>query len=145
MTHTLAQTLREHSQTVIDEQKSKVAAEIQHFGAAVRSAADRLNDDQSTALARYADTAAESIDGIAQYVEELELTDLAREVERFARQRPGLLVGGLFFVGMGVARFIKAGTQPASSQQQRRGRGTASEGRTGRRRRARKSRGSAKD
>src|SRR5215204_3910057 len=69
LTHTLAQTLREHSQTVIDDQKSRVATEIQHLGAAVRSAADRLNDEESSSLARYVDTAAESIDGIAEYLD----------------------------------------------------------------------------
>jgi hypothetical protein len=72
-TQTLTQTLREHGQTLMENQKSRAAAEIQHLGAAVRTAADRLHDQQSEALARYVDTAAESLDGVARYVEEMNL------------------------------------------------------------------------
>ena len=142
MTHTLAKTLREHSRTLVDEQKSRAAEEIQHLGAAIRSAAEQLHDQKSESLARYIDTAANSLEGVARYVEEMDFADVAREVEQFARRRPALLLGGIFLAGLGVARFIKAGQEPAPSQS-RQPRASQSSG--NRSRRGRKSRSSSKD
>ena len=105
----LTRTIRERGQNLVDGQKSRAAAEIMNLGAAVRRAADKLHDQNSEALARYVDTAAESLDGVARYVEESDLTDLAREVEQFARRRPALIVGGVFLAGLALGRFVKAG------------------------------------
>ena len=147
LTQTLTQSIREHGQTVIEDQKSRAATQIQHLGAAARTAAEMLHGQKSDALARYVDNAAERIDDAARYVQEMDLADIAREVEAFARRRPALLVGGLFLAGLGVARFIKAGQSSAQTprrQGNRSKRGTAGR-QASRRRRAGKSRRSTKD
>ena len=115
----LTRSLREHGQSVLDDQKARAAAEIQNFGAAVRRAADKLHDQNSEALAHYVDNAAESLQGVARYVEELDVTELAREAQEFARRRPAVVVGGMFLLGLGVARFIKAGQAGGSSVRRR--------------------------
>ena len=145
LTHTLAQTLREHSRTLVDEQKSRAAEEIQHLGVAIRGAADQLHGQKSESLARYIDTAADGLDGFARYVEDMNFADLARKVEQYARRRPGLLLGGIFLVGLGVARFVKAGQEPASSQRRQRAGSQSNVRRSSGRRRGSKSRSSIND
>ena len=144
-TDALTQTLREHSQSLVAEQKTKAAGEIQHLGAAVRSAADLLHDQKSESLARYVDTAADGLDGVARYVEEMNFADVAREVEQFARRRPALLLGGMFIAGLGVARFIKAAQEPQQSRSRGRAAAQTNRKRSGGGRRSRKSRRSTKD
>lgn len=115
----LTRTLRERGQTAFDEQKLRAATELQHLGAAVRRAADKLHDQNSEALAGYVDTAATALDGVARYVEEAELMEIAQEVEQFARRRPALIVGGMFVAGLALGRFVKA-AQPVQSPQHNR-------------------------
>lgn len=110
----LAQGLRARGQNLVEEQKIRAAAEISNLGAAIRRAADKLHDQKSERLASYVDTAADSLDGVAQYVQEHDLNDLVREMEQFARRRPALIVGGVFLAGLAVGRFVKA-AQPAQS------------------------------
>jgi hypothetical protein len=124
--------VRDHGQSLLTEQKSRAAEEIQRLGTAVRSAAERLHDDKSESLARYVETAAEGLDGVARYVEEMSFADLTRTVEQLARRRPALLLGGLFLAGLGVARFIKAGQDPPAAQPRRRARTRSATRRTGR-------------
>src|SRR3954470_5203516 len=70
---TLAASLRERGQTVVAEQRTRAAEEIQHLGKAVRRAAEKLHDQNSDALARYVDAAAESLEGVSEYVQEADL------------------------------------------------------------------------
>jgi hypothetical protein len=116
--------LRDRGQSLLAEQKSLASAELAHLGAAVRSAADRLHNQRSEMLAKYVDTAAHGLDGVARYVEEVDLNDLGREIGRVARQRPALVVGGAFLAGLAIARFIKAG-QAVQGEPQQHGRRTA--------------------
>ena len=115
----LTRSLREHGRTVLNAEKSRAAEEIQNLGAVVRRAADQLHDRHSPALATYVDTAARRIDGVAKYVEDIDLPTLAREAERLARRRPALIVGGMFLAGLGIARFIKAGQSSQSARSSR--------------------------
>src|SRR5688572_1599219 len=98
----LTRSLREHGRSVLNEEKSRAAEEIQNLGAVVRRAADQLQDRHSPALAAYVDTAAQRIDRVAEYVEDLDLARLAREAEQLARRRPALVVGGMFLTELGI-------------------------------------------
>ena len=111
----ITRSLREHGRSVLNDEKARAAEEIQNLGAVVRRAADQLHDRHSPALATYVDRAAQRIDSVAEYVEDLDLTTLAREAGQFARRRPALVVGGMFLAGLTVARFIKAGQSSSSS------------------------------
>lgn len=105
----VTQRLRERGSEMLAEQKLRAAEELSHLGAAVRRAADKLHDTNSTALATYVDTAAQKLDGAAQFLEEQDLSALAEEVGRFARRNPAWVVGGLFVTGLAIGRFLKAG------------------------------------
>lgn len=111
----LTQALRARSQTLIDAQKTRAAVELTNLSAAMRRAADKLHVEKSESLARYADAAAERLEDVARYVDQNDLSDLAREAQEFARRRPALIAGGVFLAGLAFARFVKAAQPPESS------------------------------
>ncbi len=134
----LSRGLKARGQNLIEEQKIRAATEIANIGAAVRRAADKLHDQKSDRLAKYVDTAAKQLDGVAKYVVENDLSDLVQEAERFARRRPAVIVGGAFLLGLAVGRFVKAAQPPEASSSASRGershaaRGNANRNRNGR-------------
>jgi len=135
----LSRGLRARGEHLVEEQKIRAATEIANLGAAVRRAADKLHDQKSDRLAKYVDTAAQSLDGVARYVVENDLGDLVQEAERFARRRPALIVGGAFILGLAVGRFVKSAQPPdaaSSSSSSRRGASRNRNGRSSRRPRA---------
>jgi hypothetical protein len=103
-----ADNLKQTGQDFMTEQKAKAANELSTLSAAVRSAAEKLRDGQDDRAARYAEMAAERLEGVARYLGDQDLRSLVREVERAARRRPELFLGGMFLVGLGVSRFLKA-------------------------------------
>jgi hypothetical protein len=92
----------------VNRQKDWAADEASHLGGAVRQAADRLHADGDETLAGYADTAARKIDEVASYLRGRDASHLIDDVERLTRSRPEIVFGGLFIVGLGIARFLKA-------------------------------------
>jgi len=125
----LTQGLRVRGESLIDEQKTRAASKIANVGAAIRRAADKLHDQKSDALAKYVDGAAETVDGVARFVNENDLPDLLHEIELFARRRPALIIGSVFLLGLAVGRFVKA-AQPVESTSSSRSSSRNGRGRT---------------
>src|SRR5215212_4777428 len=67
---TVTNSLRTRGSQMLSTQKLLAAEELSHLGAAVRRAADKLHDTNSTALGGYVDTAAQKLDEAAQFLEE---------------------------------------------------------------------------
>ena len=110
-----AETLRQQGEGFFHEQKSKAASELTTLSSAIRSAADRLRSDDESHAARYAEMAADKLEGAAQVLGEQDLGSLAREVEQAARRRPELFLGGMFLAGLGISRFLKASRQESDA------------------------------
>ncbi len=101
--------LRDRGQSLIDGQKGRAAEEVSHLSSAIRSAADRLREEQDETIARYADTIADQLDGAANYLRDRDLMGLFHDAQGFARRRPELVLGGMFVAGIAIARFLKVG------------------------------------
>jgi hypothetical protein len=106
-----AEGLRRQGEGFISEKKSQAADELSTLGAAVRSAAEKLRDDDQAPVARYADMAADRLDDVARFIGDSDVGSLVRQVERAARRRPELFLGGMFLVGLGISRFLKASSR----------------------------------
>lgn len=111
------QDVKHSGEDFVTEQKAKAADELSTWGTAIRSAADRLRDADDPHAARYAEMAAERLDGFASFISEHDVRTIIGSVERAARKRPALFLGGMFLVGLGVSRFLKASRSddPSSS------------------------------
>jgi len=108
----VARQLRQRGEGYVEDQKIRAADRLSEISAAVRRAAEKLHASKTGALAQYVDSAADGIDGIARYVEQQDLNELATEVGRTLKRHPAIVVGALFLTGFGAARFVKA-TSPA--------------------------------
>lgn len=106
-----ADKIKERSCGFLDEQKGRVAVEIQTYSAAARRAAERLEGESDTNLSQYVSTAADRLDQLGSRIQERDLGELVDDVEDIARRRPEIFFGGMFVAGLAVARFLKASKQ----------------------------------
>jgi hypothetical protein len=108
------ETLRQKGEGFFAEQKNKASSELTTLSSAVRGAADKLRSDDESHAARYAEMAADKLEGVADFIGKQDVGSLVREIERAARRRPELFLGGMFLVGLGISRFLKASSRSDS-------------------------------
>jgi hypothetical protein len=110
-----AESLRQQSEGFFAEQKSKAAGELTTLSSAVRGAADKLRSNDESHAARYAEMAADKLESVADFIGKQDVSSFVREIERAARRRPELFLGGMFLVGLGISRFLKASSRDDSN------------------------------
>lgn len=87
--------------------KQKAATEVNTYGAAIARAADELEKNgEPTAPAVRA--AADRVQRFGSYLESKQTSDLLDQAEAFARRHPEVVLGGMFVLGLGLARFFKS-------------------------------------
>lgn len=106
----MASQARDHVQNLVGERKDRAAEQLGSFAGSLRDAARKLEDGDggATALGRYAQTAAEQVDRVSQYLKDRDMTTFVRDAETFARRHPDVFLGGTFIAGLILARFFKA-------------------------------------
>jgi phage I-like protein len=112
--------LREAGQDAITKQKQRAAQELSSVSAAIRRAAEKLEDQKSGTFVSYFESAAQTIDNAARYVEERELAEVAEDLGNFTRKRPALVLGGLLVAGLAAGRFLNASNAAAGRSRGRR-------------------------
>ncbi|RIK85585.1 MAG: hypothetical protein DCC67_03715 [Planctomycetota bacterium] len=100
--------LRQTGREFLSEQKAKAANQISCLSDAIRSAARQMREDGNVSTAGYAELAASRLEGAARFLGDQDLRSLMSEAERAVRRRPELFLGGMFLVGLGISRFLKA-------------------------------------
>lgn len=116
---------KEKAASVIDEQKSNLAAGIGSVAESIRNIGGNIGggeggNKQIAALAgRYGDSLAEQVERFSDYVNDRELRELVRDVEQFAKRNPALFVGGAFMLGVLAARFLKSSGQSSNRRSRR--------------------------
>jgi ElaB/YqjD/DUF883 family membrane-anchored ribosome-binding protein len=98
--------MRDAAQSVLNEQKGRVADVVHGLADALRRTAHTLEHEESPAVARYADQAAAQIDRFSETVRQRELADLLAGTEDFARRRPSLFVAGAVATGFVIGRLL---------------------------------------
>lgn len=99
-----------HSQA--DRAKNTAASEVSNIASALQSAADDLRSGSATerGFARVAD----SLAGASDSLREKELGELVGDVNHFARENPGVFLGGAALLGFAISRFAKASNGESS-------------------------------
>jgi hypothetical protein len=101
--------LKNEGTVFVATRKTEAADELSKFGAAIRDAAEKLNDQSTSAsLGRYVTTAADGIEKAARYLERTSMDALIDDASKVARRNPTLFIGGAFIAGLAAARFAKA-------------------------------------
>ena len=91
----------------VNEQKHRLATRAAEVLHAVRQTAEQLRDP-SPAVADYVERAADRIDEWVTALRDRDAAELLEEVRDFARERPALIIGGGFALGLLAARFLKS-------------------------------------
>lgn len=102
---------KQQAATVLQRQKANTADHIASVGEAVEAAAKTLHEDDKGGVAEYVDGAAKQLSKASDYLRNREFTELANDVQGFARRRPELFYGGLFVAGIAMSRFLKASSE----------------------------------
>ena len=96
---------------VTETGKKKVAGEVNVYGSAIDKAAKELekNDDPAAPVVR---AAAQKVQEFGSFLDSKNTSDLVDQAERFARRHPEVVLGGMFVLGLGLARFFKSTREP---------------------------------
>jgi len=107
--------VRQQVTSQLDSQKDKAAEGLTQAADAVRKTTEQLRQqEQMGAVANYAEDAAETIERLAGFLRERDMSQLMSETERFARQRPTMFLASAFTLGLVAARFLKSSPPQAS-------------------------------
>jgi hypothetical protein len=104
----LVEASRSAVQSVLDEQKQGAGRQITTVAAAVRSAAQSLDQASSPTLARYADQMAGGIERFGNRLRERGWGELGDDVKALAQRQPVLFLAGAVIAGFLSGRFLWA-------------------------------------
>lgn len=113
-----AEQARTRGVEMLDQQRHTAASQLHTVGEAVHRAADKFREDRDENIAGYVDAVADEVDRCARYLEQRDMGSLVRDTQRFARRNPEVFLGGMFFAGLALSRFLKA-SPPEREDQER--------------------------
>jgi len=110
-----AQQAKTQAESMLGEQQQAAAGQLQGMAKALRKTAEQLDSQDQGPMARYAERAADSLDSLGGKLRDRDIDSLAAQVQDFARQQPGVFLGGAVAAGFLVARFLKSTARDESS------------------------------
>jgi hypothetical protein len=109
----------QRARTQLDSGSTKLGEQVSAFGAALRRAAEQLEDEGGTRPAKAAHQAANQVERIAIYLKNVDSDRFLGDVERLARQRPWAAGGVGAISGFVAARFLKASSDDRYTRSRR--------------------------
>lgn len=97
----------------IDVRKDRAVEKISDVAGAIRETSEKL--DGMGPLGDVAGRAAEGIERLARSFEGKQVTDIVRDVERFARREPAIFLGAAFAAGLIGGRFLRSSARRVES------------------------------
>jgi hypothetical protein len=99
---------KERLKEQVDQRSTQAGQQVNTVADDVRSVADQLRSQGKDTPARYAQQAAEKVQGAGQWLEQADGDQILRDVEGFARRNPWAVAAGGLVVGLAASRFLKA-------------------------------------
>jgi ElaB/YqjD/DUF883 family membrane-anchored ribosome-binding protein len=107
-----------------DQRSTQAGSQARSLAGALRRSGNDLNNEGNSGAAQLTSQAANRLERLGSYLEEMSGDDVVRDLERFARRRPWMLAGLGLMAGAAAARFMKA----SSEQRYGAGRGLSQDG-----------------
>lgn len=116
----LAQTAKDRIDQAADGQKQAAVGVARSATSAIDRAANALREDDGAPewLTKAFETTARQIENLAGSLEGKNIDDIRRNVSQFARQNPMAFLAASAAAGFAAARFLRAGSEYKSHQQQ---------------------------
>ncbi|HUH06251.1 MAG TPA: hypothetical protein VML96_00455 [Egibacteraceae bacterium] len=99
-----------------DQQATRLADSIRQVGDRLRALAEGRAEEAGPA-GEYAREAADWVTRSAERLDDMGLEGMVREVQQFARRRPGVFLGAAVASGMVTGRLVRAGQQRRTGDQ----------------------------
>lgn len=97
--------------TELGSRKDTLAQTLEGAVTALHSTSQQFRDQNIPYVGEYADTFASQVQKASEYIKGKDITELARDAERVARENPIAFVGGAFVLGLALARFLKSSSE----------------------------------
>ncbi|KMQ49430.1 hypothetical protein CHISP_3652 [Chitinispirillum alkaliphilum] len=108
---------REKGMEMARSKKGAVVGEMENICNALHAASEQLHD-KNDYFAKWVDMAAEKVDSACEFVKKEEPEDVVSAVKDLSHKNPYLAIGGMFFAGLALSRFLKAGDGKAISKEE---------------------------
>lgn len=110
----VTQKAQETAQATIEQQKKQAASNLRQVAGAFRSTSSSLEEVNPT-IAHYTNEIAKKVETVSSYMTEQDLEGMINDTRDFAHKRPELFIGGAFFLGLAVSRFLKSSSPDANT------------------------------
>ncbi len=102
---------KQQATSQLSAQKDRLVDSLGTVADALRQSGKHLRENEQQGFAQYADKAAERVEQFSGQLRGKDVQEIVRDVERYARQQPALVLGGAFVLGLLGARFLKSTAQ----------------------------------
>ncbi len=106
---------KQQATSQLSSQKDRAVDSLGTVADALRQSGKHLRENEQQGFAQYADKAAERVEQFSEQLRGKDVQEIVRDVERYARQQPALVLGGAFVLGLLGARFLKSTAQREES------------------------------
>lgn len=104
----------EQGKSAINQQKDSVVQQVDSVSGAIRSAADRLQEDGQSQTSQYVGMFADQIESFSRQLRNKDANTLMRDMENLSRRSPVVFFAGALVAGFAAARFMKSSAERSS-------------------------------
>jgi len=104
---------KETARSKLSEQQQAAAGSLGDFAGALRKSAEQMQGGQHKSAARFAQTAASSLEQLSGALKNRDLESMVRDAEGFARRQPAAFFGAAVLAGFLAVRFLKSSNSSA--------------------------------
>jgi hypothetical protein len=95
----------------LNQRSTQAGSQVRSVAEALRKSGSELRTEGNSNAGRLTSEAADRLERLATYLEEMRGEEIMRDVESFARRRPWMLAGLGLLAGAATARFMKASSE----------------------------------
>jgi hypothetical protein len=108
---------KEQATSQLSTQKERAAERLGAVALALRQTGQGLREQDQGAVGRYADTVADQVERLTNYLREKDVSEVMEDVENVARRQPGLFLGSAVALGFLGTRFLMSSGSRAERRQ----------------------------
>jgi phage-related protein len=111
----LAEQVKQQAGEKIDAQKSQAAERLGGVASALRETGRTLHEQEDDTVAQYVDSLAGQVEKASTYLKEMNISDMAREIQNFAQRKPEMFLLTSLAAGFLLGRFLRSSPNTATS------------------------------
>jgi hypothetical protein len=106
---------KQTARSKLSEQQQAAAGSLGDFAGALRKSAEQMQSGQHPSAARFAQTAASSLEQLSGALKSRDLESMVRDAEGFARRQPVAFFGAAVLAGFLAVRFLKSSSSSSTT------------------------------